>query len=221
MHAALHAMMAERSYPCLGGRAAINGNSYWLRCYGEFGCRPDTIALANNLDQFTISDLAKENDFATFIAVFASPRSLPELDFETTLWQTLRILHERDMVQHSWDGSVSSNPADANFAFSFAGHAYYVVGLHPQSSRLARRFPYPALVFNLHAQFQKLRDAGKWEKMRSTIRQRDVALQGSANPMLSDFGERSEARQYSGRAVEEKWEPDFHPNLPARCPFGH
>ncbi|MBA3796937.1 MAG: YqcI/YcgG family protein, partial [Chloroflexi bacterium] len=39
--------------------------------------------------------------------------------------------------------------------------------------------------------------------------QREVALQGSINPMLSDFGTRSEARQYAGREVDEEW----------RCPF--
>ena len=45
--------------------------------------------------------------------------------------------------------------------------------------------------------------------MRDRIRARDTALQGDANPMLCDHGEASEARQYSGRAVDALWQPDF------------
>ena len=36
-----------------------------------------------------------------------------------------------------------------------------------------------------------------------------MQLQGSINPMLSDFGEATEARQYSGRAVEDDWRAPF------------
>lgn len=66
------------------------------------------------------------------------------------------------------------------------------------------------LVFNLHRQFDALRSAGRYERMKAVIRQRDTALQGSANPMLDDFGTRSEARQYAGRAVSEGWTCPFH-----------
>ena len=41
--------------------------------------------------------------------------------------------------------------------------------------------------------------------MRSTIIARDIALAGDANPMLARHGTVSEARQYSGRAVEADW----------------
>jgi uncharacterized protein len=39
--------------------------------------------------------------------------------------------------------------------------------------------------------------------------------------MLSDFGERSEARQYSGRAVEENWRAPFQATTLGKCPFAH
>jgi FPC/CPF motif-containing protein YcgG len=35
-------------------------------------------------------------------------------------------------------------------------------------------------------------------------------VQGTLNPNLADFGERSESRQYSGREVEEGWRCPFH-----------
>jgi len=40
---------------------------------------------------------------------------------------------------------------------------------------------------------------------------RDEAIAGSRNPMLTRHGELSEARQYSGRSVDEVW----------RCPFSY
>jgi FPC/CPF motif-containing protein YcgG len=46
--------------------------------------------------------------------------------------------------------------------------------------------------------------------MRQIIRRRDQALAGSVNPMLLDFGARSEAIQYSGRKIEGTWTCPFH-----------
>jgi len=73
----------------------------------------------------------------------------------------------------------------------------------------ARRFPRPVLVFNLHDQFERLRAEGRYERMREAILERDRKLAGDVNPMLVRFGEASEARQYSGRAVGEEWECPF------------
>src|SRR5690606_216072 len=68
------------------------------------------------------------------------------------------------------------------------------------------RFPWPALVFNSHRQFEQLRADGRYRKMQGVIRERDRALQGDINPNLADFGDISEARQYSGRATEPGWQ---------------
>jgi FPC/CPF motif-containing protein YcgG len=75
-------------------------------------------------------------------------------------------------------------------------------------------------VFNPHEQFERLRADGHWKRMQETIRRRDLELQGSINPMLSDFGEQSEARQYSGRAVEDNWRAPFKA-VAGKCPFAH
>ena len=74
----------------------------------------------------------------------------------------------------------------------------------------ARKFESPAMVFNLHDQFQVLRDQQRYEKLRASILARDEALAGSMNPMLARHGEASEARQYSGRAVGDDWKCPFH-----------
>ena len=104
---------------------------------------------------------------------------------------------------------MSDDAAQPHFAFSHAGTAFFIVGLHPGASRIARRAPLPMLVFNLHEQFERLRADGGFDRMRTAIRTRDTRLQGGVNPMAQDHGDDSEARQYSGRAVEPTWEPPF------------
>ena len=147
--------------------------------------------------------------FTTFVAVFDQPTNASEEHFEALLWQQLALLHQID--QQPWAPSAARDPRHPDFGFSFGGVAFFLVGLHPRSVRLARRFAYPTLVFNAHAQFEQLRASGKFKKMQHVIRNRDHAWQGTNNPMLADFGTVSEARQYSGRTVSADWQ----------CPFVH
>jgi hypothetical protein len=44
----------------------------------------------------------------------------------------------------------------------------------PASLSAARRFASPALVFNPHRQFEQLREAGRYERLRAAILQREV-----------------------------------------------
>lgn len=215
---AFRAVVLDQDFPCVGARAALNAASYVLHVYDELAGEPATEKLSHDLARFTNSEL-RDHEYATFVAVFAAPAVADEIQFEQLLWRQLALLNRADA--QPWDPSVRSDPADAQFSFSFAGQSLYVIGMHPQSSRLARRFPWAALVFNPHVQFERLRSEGKWKRMQHTIRERDVALQGSINPMLSDFGQSSEARQYSGRAVEEDWQPPFKAATPGKCPFHH
>jgi FPC/CPF motif-containing protein YcgG len=67
------------------------------------------------------------------------------------------------------------------------------------------------MVFNLHRQFAQLRDEDRYHRFSEAIIERDVAFDGSANPMLDEHGSSSEARQYSGRVVGEDWVCPFVP----------
>lgn len=179
-----------------------------LKTYKEFGSLDTAKAIFNDLENYLAEYDFSSNDFKTFIAVFPDSPEYTEIDFERKLWQQLQYLHHVD--NRDWDPEVSQDPENQNFSFSIAGKAFYVVGLHPNASRTARKSPYPALTFNLHWQFEKLRKMGNYENVRDRIRDRDRNLQGDINPMLEDFGENSEARQYSGRKVREDWKCPFH-----------
>jgi FPC/CPF motif-containing protein YcgG len=214
--------VADASFPCLGAKAALNSGSYVLSVYDELATPEVSRKLARDLAGFARSKICRTNEYASYVAIFKGPLSISEATFERLLWSQLQQVSELDLTRHDWDSSVSSDPADPLFSFSVGATAFYVLGMHGKSSRKARRFPWPALIFNPHHQFERLRAEGKWSHMRESIRARDISLQGNANPMLSDYGERSEARQYSGRTVPEDWKPLFRADAkPDRCPFHH
>lgn len=214
---AFRQFVLDADFPCLGAKAAFNSNAETVRVFGELASAESTECLAASLSEF----VQNPPEYATFVAIFESPHETTEMEFERLIWQQLRQLHAEDAHRADWASDVSSDPADPHFSFSFGGHALYVIGMHENSSRVARRFPWPAMIFNPHEQFERLRSDGKWKHMQETIRQRDMQLQGSVNPMLSDFGEHSEARQYSGRVVEENWRAPFQATNPGKCPFQH
>jgi FPC/CPF motif-containing protein YcgG len=143
--------------------------------------------------------------------LFRGPRTLSEKEFEQVLWQRMQSLTDKD-VWHGQrhDRSVSPDPTNPHFSLSFAGEAFFAIGLHPKASRPARRFTVPAIVFNLHDQFEEMRKTDKYTKLHNTIMERDLRFAGSYNPMIQAFGHGSEARQYSGRVVDEAWQCPFH-----------
>ncbi len=201
---ALEAMVLHPEYPCLGARSVFNRDRASVVVLDELGTTASADALVQALATFA-RDTDIEAGFASLVAVFRSTNTMDEQEFERLLWRQLELVHDAD--DSPWDPRVANDPDDPHFAFSVGGTAYFVVGLHPAASRIARRTPLPTLVFNLHEQFEQLRGSERFARMRDTIRRRDLALQGSLNPMVEDHGRSSEARQYAGREVPSDWEP--------------
>lgn len=204
------AFVSDEDFPCLAGKGAVRRGDHTLCMYDALGSRRAARALARDLAAFVRSGSPDGAGMRAFVAVFRGPVAADELAFEQRLWRQLQQLHELEEPDIPWDPAVSADPESNEFSFSFGGQALFIVGMHPASSRLARRFHRPTLVFNPRAQFERLRAEGKFERLRERVRERDVELQGNLNPNLADFGERSEARQYSGRAVEAEWRCPFH-----------
>ena len=210
--AAIEEMVAHPEFPCLGARSVFRRTPPPSSCSTTSptpapGGSLDTLGAA--LAQYA-DEVDPEGDLVSFVACFRGPVPDEERDFEALLWGALQHLHDNDDAP--WADGVAADPENPHFAFSVAGTAFFVVGLHPNASRVARRAPLPTLVFNLHAQFERMRGDGRYQRMRDTIRRRDTDLQGYLNPMVSDHGEASEARQYAGRAVPADWTPPFDPD---------
>ena len=206
-------LLSERilgpEYPCLGARSVFKRERATVVRHDDLEAPETARALLEQLREYAAT-VDPEEGFVSFVAGFRGPEVRDEKHFEEMLWALLQRLHDVD--EQPWAPEVSADPNDPHFAFSVAGTPFFIVGLHPKASREARRMPLPGLVFNLHEQFESLREEGGFERMRDTIRRRDEELQGSINPMVSDHGETSEARQYSGRKLEKAWEAPFEPD---------
>jgi FPC/CPF motif-containing protein YcgG len=201
--------IGHKAFPCVGAKTALSKAQIEIFEGQSLLSADDDAMLLDSLKTYIQNCRSDDSSgFRSFIAAFPETPPLDEEQFEKALWSRLNSLHELDDAD--WDESVSADPDDKNFSFSLGGKAFYIVGMHPGASRPARRLPYPALVFNLHEQFERLRADGRYHTMRQIIRRRDTALAGSINPMLLDFGTRSEAIQYSGRSIEGAWSCPFH-----------
>ena len=197
-------------FPCVGAKSALSRGNMQFLVARDIRSAWDDLRIHAALRRFVADYHVGPELFRSLILLFEEDGVADEPAFEAALWDRLQSLSDKDeWLGQPADPRVSDDPDDPHFSLSFAGEGFFVVGLHPHASRPARRFPRPALVFNLHDQFERLRAEGRYEKLRASIIDRDVALAGSANPMLARHGTASEARQYSGRAVDEGW----------RCPF--
>lgn len=206
------------SFPCVGSKAALARGAIHAHEFARLGDRANDVPMLDALGTFAapLDDVDPEDrTIHSFVALFDGPRDTDERRFEAMLWSQLQRLHDLDARRgNRWAPDVSSDPDDPRFSLSLAGHPFFVIGLHPGASRLARRFAWPALVFNSHRQFEQLRADGRYHRMQAATRGRDVALQGTINPNLADFGAAAEARQYSGCEVDAGWTCPFRIRSP-------
>lgn len=200
--------ISDPGFPCVGAKSALNKDRVRFASYRALGNAADAADLCARLHAFSEEFPDPGNVPVSFVVTFEE-QVADEAAFEAALWHHLQVMHEHDRTRFAWDATVANDPSQADFSLSIGGRAFFVVGLHPTASRLARRAPFPCLVFNFHNQFESLKASGKYQTMQAAIRARDVQLQGSVNPVLAAFGQASEARQYSGRPVDSRW----------RCPF--
>lgn len=196
----------DRAFPCVGAKSALSRSQMEIVVARDITSTWDDLRIHPGLFGAARRFAVDPTLFQSFVVLFEGPDDLDELGFERAMWARIQSLSDKDAFQGvPYDPTVNPDPDSPHFSLSFGGEAFFAVGMHPGASRPARRFRTPAIVFNLHRQFELLREAGTYEKLRASILDRDLTLAGSVNPMLARHGETSEARQYSGRAVEPAW----------------
>lgn len=206
----LRSFVVDPQFPCVGAKAALRRDQLEVLVAGDIREASRDRDITHVLQRFAEEHGDARKVFVSQAVVFTNKNRLSELEFETHLWQRLSAIHRIDAEHYLWDPNVDSNPDSPHFSLSVGGCGFFVVGLHPGASRKARRFQYPAMIFNLHAQFEQLRAEGRYTTIREKIIERDISLSGSANPMLAVHGKGSAAAQYSGRKVEGGWKCPFH-----------
>jgi hypothetical protein len=219
VHGSVRGWVLSEGFPCNGAKTAFHTDSYRLGVYDTFSAS-NVQLLADDLKTYIaeyaatpiVRSRAKAGEwiqlnrtFASFLACFKEEPVSDESIFESRLWAVLENLRQRDT--DLLPAGFSPKPTDKNYAFCFGGEAFFVAAFHPGSWRWSRRFIFPLLVFNMHKQFDGLKQSGKFTHLRDTIRKHDDALQGSTNTLASDFGQQSEAPQYGMRVVPSGWVP--------------
>lgn len=203
--------IGDADFPCVGAKSALANGMLRVIEARDITSGWNDLEIHRELIDWARAYKSDPSGLRSLAVIFDGPADLGETAFEQALWQRLQSLADKDAWKGlAYDPGVHSDPEHPHFSLSFGGEAFFVIGLHPQASRPARRFHKPALVFNLHDQFERLRADGRYERMRERILDRDEELAGSLNPMLARHGEASEAAQYSGRVVEEGWKCPFH-----------
>ena len=199
----------DRQFPCIAAKTAQAMDQIHCIVADHLACPKDDAAILKSLYNFVDDYRKSTSTYNSAAVIFKGPETSDEESFDRLLWQRLQAISDLDAAHYPYDQRVDSDPSSPKFSFSLKQEAFYIIGLHPSSSRKARNFRYPTLVFNAHEQFEKLRMTNKYDPMKHAVRQRDKKLSGSVNPMLSDFGDASEVFQYSGRKYDKDW----------KCPF--
>ena len=178
-------------FPCVGAKVALAKSHIDILIARDIASAWDDLRIYPALLQFVSAYRKNPGLFRSFAVIFEEATPLSEKAFEKHLWERVQSLSDKDEFNAlPYDQRVSADPDDPHFSLSFGGEAFFVVGLHPNASRPARRFKAPVLVFNLHDQFERLRAEGRYKKMHDTIMKRDVALAGHPNPMLQHLAKR-------------------------------
>jgi FPC/CPF motif-containing protein YcgG len=203
----------SKYFPCLNAKIAFQRNTFGFGFYDILASKHTTKLLWHHLIDFINrqSDFWANNQiFTTYVACFRTPRDIDEIVFERLLWKQLQLIHNED-VQNGikWAENYSDNPTDSNFGFSVGGRAFFIVGLHPNSSRRGRRFLTPTIIFNSLDQFTNLRQLKMFNEIQKIIRNNDLLQNKSINPNLIINHNKSDAFEYSGKLIQSDWIPDF------------
>jgi FPC/CPF motif-containing protein YcgG len=201
-------LLSQPNYPCVAAVHAFKTGEVRTGEYADFGDGSSGPHLRTDLAGFIREFLRTRSPYLTYCAVYDGPQEFTEAQFENRLWNELSHLTSFELKEVDW-GAQPSDPKKKDFTFSLFGEALFVVGLHPNASRKARRFFKPMLVFNLMKQFELLKAKGAYFPMVDAIRKRDRAFAGAANPMAEAHGETWEAIQFSGKENKTDW----------KCPF--
>jgi hypothetical protein len=200
------AYLQNKAFPCIGARAALAQGQITCMVAMHMACPAHDRSILQFLYDFIDKYRSSDPLFHSAAILFEGPVMHSEEMFDSLLWERLQALSNLDAENFGYDRRVDADPASPKFSFSLKEEAFFIIGLHPASSREARRFSRPVLAFNPHAQFERLRETERYERMKEVIRRRDTSFSGSANPMLDDFGQTSEIYQYSGRNYTEDWQ---------------
>ena len=119
------------------------------------------------------------------------------------------MLNRVDRHHFGWSRDVGSAPVDAEFSFSVGGRAFFLIGMHPQALRLARRAAMPVIVFKLHEQFVEMRSSETFQGVRDAVRARDREFPGHGQSDVGRLRATLRSRSVVALIAEHGWQQQF------------
>ncbi len=210
--------VGQKTYPCMPARKSLEYDDYCVGIYsGLMGENTDSAQILRDLLYFRQQQRSTASLYMTHWAIFPDTSAANEDEFERMLWRELSRISAQQPGDVPWDKNFSSDPTKHNFCPSFGGDAFFIVGMHPVSSRKARQFKHTAIVFNLYDQFEELERRGAYASTVQINRAREMKFFGSVNPMVEKYGDQWESIQFSGKNNPPDWQCPFE-HLPRQIP---
>lgn len=191
------------SFPCVMAKAVANKGFFHTISVPDLMLASVDSALTQ-LQEFVTLMQEKKARLSSCALKIENPEYKNFKKFEEDFWPFLKEINAHDKKEFAPDPTVDSDPRSNNFSYSIKSESFFIIALHPESPRWSRRFKHPTIVFNPHKQFEEMRSNGTYMKVRDMIRAKDKLLQGNINPMLQNFGEKSEVFQYLGKVYNEQ-----------------
>lgn len=110
---ALHAHIAERTFPCVGAKSAMNSGALEVVTAWSLTSAWDDLAIHKALLDWSKQYETDSNGLRSLAVVFSEPGDLTEAEFEKALWERVQSLANKD----KWLGTHRI-PARSGAAFT-------------------------------------------------------------------------------------------------------
>ena len=133
--------LRDGSFPCVGAKSAAATGGIEIVPARRIDSAWNDLKIHDALLEWAWRYRDDDDDgFRSLVVIFEGPCDLSEAEFEDAMWARIQSLADKDAWRgQSYDPRVSADAADPKFSLSFGGEAFFVVGLHPNASRPARR----------------------------------------------------------------------------------
>jgi len=136
------AKIRATDFPCVGAKAALAKGSLKIIAARDLTSAWNDVVIHRELLAWSREYQHSPAGLRSLAIVFEGPLDLSEQGFEAAMWERIQSFADKDAwLGQPYDKAVSADPEDPHFSLSFGGSAFFVVGLHPNASRPARRFP--------------------------------------------------------------------------------
>lgn len=145
MREAIKGYFQAHRLPCMNSQ-----RNYDVGIFPEMGTPESAIAMWNSIHDF-IDELpgTDTRECCSYFAIFDELEIESEEHFELLLWTQLQYAPTGEIEKFSQDEHSMQAPNDPDFRVAISGTMLNITGLHPQSTKKYKRFPWPVLVFSV------------------------------------------------------------------------